>query len=64
MVWDSGISSSPGLIQSPEKKINYSHFNVQGPMAKTVEDASLMMTAMATYDVRDIMSCPSDKQNF
>ena len=59
-----GFRPSPGLIPSPEKKLNYSHFNVQGPMAKTVEDASLMMSVMATYDAKDIMSRPCDKPKF
>ena len=59
-----GFRPTPGLIAREGRSINYTNFSVQGPMARNVRDAALMMTGLVGYDPRDAMSFPSDPDEF
>jgi amidase len=59
-----GFRPTPGLIAREGRSINYTNFSVQGPMARNVRDAALMMTGLVGYDARDAMSVPSDANEF
>jgi amidase len=49
-----GLRPSPGRVASWPKEMGWFPISVQGPMARTVEDVALMLTAMAGPDPR----CP------
>jgi amidase len=51
-----GMRTSPGLIPSPDKTAGLIPWGVQGPMARTVEDAYLLLRAMITMDRNDPFS--------
>ena len=51
-----GFRPTPGVVSREKRILNYSHFSVQGPMARTVEDVSLMMCGLVGSDFRDPMS--------
>ena len=51
-----GFRPTPGMVSCEKRVLNYSHFSVQGPMARTVEDVSLMMCGLVGSDFRDPMS--------
>ncbi len=59
-----GFRSSPGLVPQENRTLNYTHFNVQGPMARTVPDIALMMTGCVGNDERDPMANLCDPQAF
>ncbi len=59
-----GFRPTPGLVPRENRNVNYTHFNVQGPMARTVSDVALMMTGLAADDVRDPMAHPVDAMVF
>src|SRR5699024_2510923 len=42
-----GLRPSPGLIPVKNKKLLYSSLSVQGPLARNVEDLTLMLSVMA-----------------
>jgi Asp-tRNA(Asn)/Glu-tRNA(Gln) amidotransferase A subunit family amidase len=44
--------------------VNYTHFSVQGPMARSVADAALMLTGLASDDSRDPLAGPVDVNSF
>jgi Asp-tRNA(Asn)/Glu-tRNA(Gln) amidotransferase A subunit family amidase len=50
------IRCTPGVVASERRTIGLSTFNVQGPMARSVPDAALMLGAMAEHDPRDPLS--------
>lgn len=50
------IRCTPGVVASEHRTIGLTTFSVQGPMARTVPDAALMLGAMADYDPRDPLS--------
>ena len=50
------IRGTPGLVASERRVIGHTTFSVQGPMARSVPDAALMLGAMADHDPRDPMS--------
>jgi Asp-tRNA(Asn)/Glu-tRNA(Gln) amidotransferase A subunit family amidase len=50
------IRSTPGLVASERRTLGLSTFNVQGPMARSVADAALMLGAMTVHDPRDPLS--------
>jgi Asp-tRNA(Asn)/Glu-tRNA(Gln) amidotransferase A subunit family amidase len=58
------IRATPGLVSSERRGIGLSTFGVQGPMARTVADASLMLSAMASDDHRDPLAVPVDARQF
>ncbi|MEK9753251.1 MAG: amidase family protein [Rhodospirillaceae bacterium] len=59
-----GFRPTPGLVAREGRPLNYTHFSVQGPMARDVRDAALMMTGLVGYDPRDAMSFPADPRDF
>jgi len=59
-----GFRSTPGLVPRENRTLNYTHFNVQGPMARRVADVALMMTGMAADDPRDPLAWPCDPGAF
>ena len=50
------IRSTPGLVASELRTLGLTTFNVQGPMARSVPDAALMLGAMTDHDPRDPLS--------
>ncbi|MEM8744216.1 MAG: amidase family protein, partial [Pseudomonadota bacterium] len=59
-----GFRPSPGLVPHEVRNVNYSHFGVQGPMARNVADIGLMLTGLAGDDPRDPLSGPVNKSAF
>ena len=55
---------TPGLVPSDRRGIGLTTYNVQGPMARTVADTSLMLSAMAANDPCDPLSGPVDADSF
>ena len=51
-----GFRVSPGRVPSWPNKTNWNPTSVQGPMARTVQDAALMLSAIAGPDLRSPMS--------
>ena len=47
-----GFRVSPGRVPSYPKKMGWSSLSVEGPMARTVQDAALMLSAIAGPDPR------------
>ena len=56
--------STPGVVPSDRRGIGLTTYNVQGPMARTVADTSLMLSAMAGNDPSDPLSGPIDANIF
>lgn len=52
------IRCTPGMVPSERRVVGLSTFSVQGPMARSVPDAALMLGVMANYDPRDPLSHP------
>ena len=52
------IRPTPGVVPSDRRAIGMSTYSVQGPMARTVADAALMLSAMAGSDAYDPLSGP------
>jgi Asp-tRNA(Asn)/Glu-tRNA(Gln) amidotransferase A subunit family amidase len=50
------IRCTPGVVASERRTVGLSTFSVQGPMARSVSDAALMLGAMAVHDPRDPLS--------
>lgn len=59
-----GFRPTPGLVAREQRSLGYTHFSVQGPMARTVGDIGLMMTGLAGEDARDVLSAPCDPGSF
>lgn len=53
-----GMRPSPGLVPSEKRLLSPSGLSVLGPMARTIPDLSLLMSAIAAYDRRDMLSFP------
>lgn len=51
-----GMRPTPGLVPSDRRKVGLTNFGVQGPMARTVADAALLLSAMAGDDRCDPLS--------
>ena len=51
-----GLRPTPGLIASERRQQGWSPMGVYGPMARSVEDAGLLLQAMAGFDARDPIS--------
>lgn len=54
----SAIRCTPGVVPSERRVVGLTTFSVQGPMARSVPDAALMLGAMAEHDPRDPLSHP------
>jgi amidase len=52
----SAIRCTPGVVASELRTVGLTTFSVQGPMARSVEDAALMLGAMSEHDPRDPLS--------
>ncbi len=57
-----GFRPSPGLVPSEKRILGWSSLTVHGPMARTVPDACLMLSAMASDDARDPLAGPVDRR--
>ena len=53
-----GFRPSPGLVPSERRALGWSSLSVLGPMGRTVDDARLLLHAMAAHDARDPFSGP------
>ena len=51
-----GFRPTPGLVGREGRTLNYTHFSVQGPMARNVTDTSLMMMGLVGNEDRDALS--------
>ncbi len=58
------IRGTPGLVPSDRRVIGLTTFNVQGPMARNVPDAALMLSAMAGSDACDPLARPLKPSSF
>jgi len=58
------IRCSQGVVASERRTVGLTTFNVQGPMARSVSDAALMLGAMTAHDPRDPMSHPARGEHF
>ncbi len=58
------IRGTPGLVPSDRRVIGLTTYNVQGPMARTVADAALMLSAMAGSDACDPLARPLDAASY
>ncbi len=58
------IRGTPGLVPSDRRVLGLTTYGVQGPMARSVADASLMLAAMAGDDDCDPLATPVDPGQF
>lgn len=59
-----GFRPSPGVIANPKRERVWYPYPVAGPMARTIDDAALMLSVTAGQDRRDPMSLPIDRFRF
>ena len=59
-----GFRTTPGLIPIYPSLLAYDNLGVEGPMARTVGDAALMLSVVAGEDPRAPISFPSDPRAF
>lgn len=59
-----GFRPTPGLIPTETRGHGWSPLSVDGPMARTVTDAALMLSAMVGHDPRDPLSLGVDGAAF
>jgi len=59
-----GFRPSPGRVPVYPSKISWSPISVQGPMARTVSDCALMLSAIAGPDPRVPISLPEPSEQF
>jgi len=59
-----GHRPSPGLVPRPLRRAGWSTLSVDGPMARDVADASLLLAAMAGIDLGDPLSRDADAAAF
>jgi Asp-tRNA(Asn)/Glu-tRNA(Gln) amidotransferase A subunit family amidase len=59
-----GFRPSAILIPSEKRVLGWNPLSTFGPMARTVEDACLLLAAMAGHDTRDPLSGPVDATAF
>ncbi|HSS63214.1 MAG TPA: amidase [Gammaproteobacteria bacterium] len=58
------IRGTPGLVPSDRRVIGLTTYNVQGPMARNVADAALMLSAMAGSDACDPLARPLEPSSY
>lgn len=54
------IRCTPGVVPSDRRVVGLTTYNVQGPMARSVADAALMLSVMAGFDACDPLAAPID----
>ena len=59
-----GFRPTPGLVPRESRPLNFSHFSVQGPMARSVADVALMMAGLVADADRDPLTGPCDPSAF
>lgn len=59
-----GFRPTPGLVGRGGRTLNYTHFNVQGPMGRNVADASLLLAGLAGDESRDTLAGPCTPSSF
>ncbi len=59
-----GFRPTPGLVGREGRTLNYTNFSVNGPMGRTVADASLLLAGLAGDDDRDMLAGPCDPTSF
>src|SRR5262249_42051057 len=59
-----GFRTTPGLIPRYPSVLAWDTYSVEGPMARTVADAALMLSAMAGIDERSPISYEVDTRDF
>src|SRR5882724_3585654 len=59
-----GFRTTPGLIPRYPEVLAWDSYSVEGPMARTVADAALMLSAMAGIDERSPLSYEVDARDF
>ena len=59
-----GFRPSPGLVPVELRALGWTPISVSGPMGRTVDDAALLLSAIAGYDTRDPLSGPIDPSTF
>jgi amidase len=55
-----GVRSSPGLVPYEDRPLAFTTLDIQGPMARTVEDAALLLSVLAGGPGADPMAYPHD----
>ena len=56
-----GMRPSPGMVPSKSHVCGFSPLWTDGPMARTVEDLALMLSAISGFDTRDPLSSPASQ---
>ena len=59
-----GFRTSPGLIPRYPSTLAWDSYSVEGPMARTIADAALMLSVMAGVDERSPISYEADGRAF
>ena len=59
-----GFRPSPGVVPSEVRGHGWMPLGSNGPMARTVPDAALLMSAMVSEDMRDPWARPADPNSF
>jgi len=62
-----GYRASPGIVPNEERTTPTTHYSLQGPLARTVADAALMLSVIAERipgPVQDPMAFPLDTDQF
>jgi amidase len=59
-----GMRPSPGLVPNDRRPSGWLPYSVDGPMARSVPDLALLLSAMAGHDRRDPLSHPVDAASF
>lgn len=59
-----GLRPSPGRVANGPAEQRFQDLSVEGPMARNVADAALMLDAMVGYRAEDPMSLPAPAESF
>ena len=59
-----GLRPSPGRVAAGPGDLRFGTLSVDGPMARNVEDAGLMLDAMVGWHVEDPISLPAPAESF
>jgi Asp-tRNA(Asn)/Glu-tRNA(Gln) amidotransferase A subunit family amidase len=59
-----GMRPTPGLVSNERRPAGWLPYSVDGPMARSVPDLALLLSAMAGHDARDPLSHPVDSVGF